>query len=102
MGPVTIKSLPYLNFIPHRELSWLRALSHEAVDSGFEPPEGILGSILTRPVLRGPKGIMGMHKRIDHPLDIKKYKTKQNKIKNKKKMVDNSDLGSSDEEALKA
>ena len=60
---------------PHRELGWFRALPHKkAVDSGFEPPGGILGSILTRSVLRDPQGIMRMRKRIDHPWVIKKKK----------------------------
>ena len=63
--------------IPHRELGWPKALPHKGGGPRFESPGGILGSILTRPVLRGPQGIMGMRKRTDHPWVIKKKKKKR-------------------------
>ena len=54
-------------------------------DTGEFP--SLLGR-LTRPVLRGPKGIMGMRKRTDHPLVIKKKKKKKKKKKFNSNLVD--------------
>ena len=78
-----------LIFIPHRELGWPKALPTKAEVPGSSLPGGYWGipqftgefpsllGRLTRPVLRGPKGIMGMRKRTDHPLVIKKKKKKK-------------------------
>ena len=45
-----------ISYIPHRELGWLRALSHKAVDSGFKPPWGDTGEYSYPAGSPGPLG----------------------------------------------